>query len=108
MRLSEIRTEAETRRLNASPEKKAAECRVQPQAALEEVEGIYATLYTTQESFHPLVRHASEVITILGADSTILYESPSIERILGYRPEDLVGRSIFDYVHPDDLERVSG
>ncbi len=108
MSFSEIRTEAETRRLNAPLEKQAAECRVRPQAALEEVGGIYATLYTTQESFHPLFRHASEVITILGADGTILYESPSVERILGYGPEDLVGRTIFDFVHPDDLERVSG
>ncbi|MDQ3590994.1 MAG: PAS domain S-box protein [Actinomycetota bacterium] len=48
------------------------------------------------------------MITILGADGTILYESPSVERILGYGPEDLVGRTIFDFVHPDDLERVSG
>ena len=93
--------------LKTHREKKAAEYRVRPRAALEEVGGIYATLYTTQESFHPLVRHASEVITILGADSTILYGSPSVERILGYSPEDLVGWSIFDYVHPDDLERVS-
>jgi PAS domain S-box-containing protein len=94
--------------LKTHREKKAAEYRVRPRAALEEVEGIYATLYTTQESFHPLFRHASEVITILGADGTILYESPSIERILGYRSEDLVGRNILDYVHPEDLERVSG
>jgi diguanylate cyclase (GGDEF)-like protein/PAS domain S-box-containing protein len=39
-------------------------------------------------------------------DGTILYESPSIERILGYRPEELVGKNVFAYVHPQDLERV--
>ena len=107
--MSEIRwTEAETRRLNASQEKRVAKGTAQPQAAFEEVEDTRAVSGTSQETFRPLVRHASEVITIQSADGTIRYESPSVERILGYRPEDLIGRNVFDYVHPDDLERVSG
>ncbi len=60
----------------------------------------------SEKRFRSLVQNASDIITILDADGTICYKSPSIERLLGYRPEDLVGQSAFAYVHPDDLERV--
>ncbi|HSB75368.1 MAG TPA: ATP-binding protein, partial [Terriglobales bacterium] len=36
----------------------------------------------------------------------IRYESPSVERILGYKPEDLIGKNAFQFVHPDDRQRV--
>ena len=60
----------------------------------------------SEKRFRSLVQNASDITTVLDADGTIRYESPSIERLLGYRPEDLVGQNAFDYVHPDDLERV--
>ncbi len=56
---------------------------------------------------HPLFRFASDIFTVLEADGTICYESPAIEEVLGYRPEDLIGKNAFGYVHPEDLERVS-
>ena len=37
----------------------------------------------------------------------ILYESPSSGRILGYPPGYLIGRNPLEYIHPDDLERVT-
>ena len=54
-----------------------------------------------------LLQYASEVITILEADGTIRYESPAVEELLGYRAEELVGTSVFDYIHPDDTDRAS-
>ena len=60
----------------------------------------------SEKRFRSLVQNASDITTVLDAAGTIRYESPSIERLLGYRPEDLVGQNAFDYVHPDDLERV--
>jgi PAS domain S-box-containing protein len=64
-------------------------------------------LRESEERFRSLVRFASDIITILEADGTIRYESPAIERVLGYKPEELIGNNAFDYVHPDDVERVS-
>jgi diguanylate cyclase (GGDEF)-like protein/PAS domain S-box-containing protein len=58
------------------------------------------------EFFRSLLQHGSDVFTILEADGTIRYESPSIERVLGYKPEELLGENTFNYVHPEDLERV--
>src|SRR5215211_6352402 len=63
-------------------------------------------LRSDEERFRSLLQHGSGIFTILEADGTISYESPSIERVLGYKPEDLIGKDAFDYVHPEDLERV--
>jgi PAS domain S-box-containing protein len=63
-------------------------------------------LQESELRFRSLVQNSSDIITVLGMDGTIRYESPSIERILGYKPEDLVGKNAFDLVHPDDRARV--
>ncbi|KAE8447749.1 hypothetical protein EG329_010143 [Mollisiaceae sp. DMI_Dod_QoI] len=39
----------------------------------------------------------------LSADANILYASESIVDILGFQPEEVVGKSCFDYFHPDEL-----
>jgi len=63
-------------------------------------------LRQNEERFRSLVQNASDVITILEADGTIRYDSPAIERMLGYEPRDRVGKTIFDFMHPDDVERA--
>ena len=63
-------------------------------------------LRRSEEYFRSLIENALDTITILAPDGTITYESPSVERVLGYAPTELVGRLVFDYVHPDDLERA--
>lgn len=56
--------------------------------------------------FRSLIQNSRDIITILESDGTIRYESPSVERIVGFTPEELVGKSVFEYVHPDDLKVV--
>jgi two-component system, sensor histidine kinase and response regulator len=63
-------------------------------------------LAESEERFRSLVQNSSDIITILKEDGTINYGSPSIKRILGYQPEDLVGGSMFAYVHPEDSPAV--
>ncbi len=53
-----------------------------------------------------LIQNSTDLITILADDGTILYESPAIERILGYCPDELIGRVALDYVAPDDRKVV--
>ncbi|MCA1739205.1 MAG: EAL domain-containing protein [Actinobacteria bacterium] len=60
----------------------------------------------SEERFRALTQNSSDIVTLLGTDGTVHYQSLSIEHILGYRPEELVGESVFDYVHPEDLGRV--
>jgi diguanylate cyclase (GGDEF)-like protein/PAS domain S-box-containing protein len=45
----------------------------------------------SEERFSSLVQHASDLITVLDADATVVYQSPSIQRVLGYAPEEIVG-----------------
>lgn len=39
----------------------------------------------------------------LSQDARILYVSNSITEILGFNPEDVIGRSCWDYFHPEEL-----
>ncbi len=49
-----------------------------------------------------------DVLVVLASDFTILWVSGSVERVYGYRPGDLTGRSAAALVHPDDLEYALG
>ncbi len=60
-----------------------------------------------EEYFRSLIENSSDAIAIMDADGTILYESPSVERILGYRPDELVGRNVVEYVHGDASQEVA-
>jgi PAS domain S-box-containing protein len=66
-----------------------------------------ATMGRAEERFRLLVQNSSDVITVLAADGTVYYQSPSIERILGYRPADRVGKNVLteSIVHPEDKEK---
>jgi PAS domain S-box-containing protein len=57
------------------------------------------------ELFRALIENASDVITILDAEGIIRYASPSVERVLGYKPHELIGRDIAELLHPDDLSK---
>ena len=59
-------------------------------------------LKESERRFRSLLRNATDLITVLEEDGTISYESPTVERILGYLPEERVGKNTFDYLHPDD------
>ena len=52
-----------------------------------------------------LLKNAFDIITILSKDGTIIYESESILRVLGYSQNERIGKSIFDdpIVHPEDI-----
>jgi PAS domain S-box-containing protein len=56
--------------------------------------------------FRALTEHSSDAVTLVGPDGTVLYNSPSSQRVLGYEPGEFLGRSGFEVVHPDDQERA--
>lgn len=60
-----------------------------------------------KEYFRLLVQNAFDVITIFSPDGTIKYQSDSLSRILGYRPEERIGKNVFTdaIVHPEDLPK---
>ena len=60
----------------------------------------------TAEQLRVLTENAWDIVHMLSSDGVILYMSPSVERVLGYRPEEMVGRHGRDFVHPDDRPRA--
>lgn len=54
--------------------------------------------------YRALFRHSPDVIVLLSPTGELRIASEAAERILGWRNEDFVGRSVFTLVHPDDLE----
>ena len=56
--------------------------------------------------FQSLIHNASDLITVIDRDLSILYASPSAGRFVGYSLPDLTGKKLSDLVHPDDLPAV--
>ncbi|HEX2208684.1 MAG TPA: PAS domain S-box protein [Longimicrobium sp.] len=65
-------------------------------------------LQEREEHFRRLIENAHDITCILSADGVMTYLSPSIQRVMGYPPEALVGRNSFEFIHPDDRAGVAG
>jgi PAS domain S-box-containing protein len=64
-------------------------------------------LRRSEEYFRSLIENAQDAVVIVAGDGTISYGSPSIERMLGYKPEELISAdALFSFAHPDDIPKV--
>jgi PAS domain S-box-containing protein len=63
-----------------------------------------AALRASEERFRALVENSSDALLLVDAEARVTYITPSSTRHLGWRPDQMVGRSIFDFLHPDDRE----
>ena len=52
--------------------------------------------------FRALVEKSEDGIAIVDAEGVFIYASPSTVRLLGYSPDELLGRRYLEFVHPDD------
>jgi rsbT co-antagonist protein RsbR len=59
----------------------------------------------SEDYYRALIEQASEGVTIADLDGTIRYESPSVKRVLGYTPEELLGKKSLDLIHPEDQQK---
>ncbi|MDP9362675.1 MAG: PAS domain-containing protein, partial [Chloroflexota bacterium] len=64
-------------------------------------------LHRSEARFRALIQNGSDVVSVLAADGTVGYQSPALGRVLGYAPEELEGRSVFAFVHPEDAPHVA-
>lgn len=60
----------------------------------------------SEERFKLLIENALDLIEMLDVDGTMKFVSPSHKRILGYENDELVGRRVFEFLHPEDLPRI--
>jgi len=67
-----------------------------------------AALKASEQRFRGLIENSRDAIALLDEEGTILFfPIPATARILGYDDRELVGRSIFELIHPDDRSRIS-
>ena len=60
-------------------------------------------LRQSEERFRALIQQSADAIQLLSAEGKILYSSDSVERVLGYTPEEIQGMGAEPYLHPDDF-----
>jgi PAS domain S-box-containing protein len=53
-----------------------------------------------------LLDHAQDKITLLDEEGRFTYANAATERILGWEPDEIVGRNTFDHIHPEDVDEV--
>ena len=54
-------------------------------------------------SFEQFFWSSSDLMSVVDLDGNFVLVNPAFRLILGWEPEDLVGQSYTDYIHPDDL-----
>jgi len=64
------------------------------------------SLAESEERFRAIVHGSTDIVLVIDAETRLKYVSPVAERLLGYEAESVIGRSAFDFVHPDDVDRV--
>ena len=67
---------------------------------------LYARVRYSEERYRAITQNSSDLVTVMETTGIVRYQSPAIERMLGYSVEELLGKNAFDYVHPDDLQRA--
>jgi PAS domain S-box-containing protein len=60
-------------------------------------------LQQSEEKYRRLVEESTEIIFSLTEAFLLQYVSPNVKQFLGYDSEEVIGRSIFDFLNPDDL-----
>lgn len=61
-------------------------------------------LIEREQRYRSIVEHAFDFITMHHPDGTYLYASPSCYAVLGYTPEEMIGKSGFEFLHPEDVQ----
>ena len=64
-------------------------------------------LYQSEQRFKALVQEGADLIGILDIEGNYKYVSPTSTAVLGISPDEFIGRSAFEFIHPDDAERVA-
>ena len=60
-----------------------------------------------EERFREMVRYSADIIAVVDESGCLLEASPAATEVLDLDPEDLVGRSMFDLIHPEDRAPVA-
>ena len=60
-----------------------------------------------EENFRALIDNSMDISLITNADLTVRYVSPSVQRTLGYKPDEIIGKSALEFLSPDDVQYIT-
>ncbi|MBD2539298.1 EAL domain-containing protein [Coleofasciculus sp. FACHB-SPT36] len=64
---------------------------------------LIAASQESEQRFRALIENATDIIIIVNASGQVTYVSPSVNRILGYAPDGLIGKNALTFIHPEDV-----
>lgn len=73
---------------------------------LKEVEYKQKEVNTIQKIFQVLVHESSDVFEIIAPDGTIKYISEAVEKVTGHKPEERIGKKVFDFYKGVELRKL--
>lgn len=65
-----------------------------------------ALIRQNEERFRLLVKNVSSIIVAIDANGVQKYISPAVEKLTGFSPAELTGKTLSDVIHPDDMPQV--
>lgn len=65
-----------------------------------------AALEASEKRFRTWIEHSSDLIAVVDLYGITQYQSPSVQHLLGYSVEEVLGKRSFDLVHPDDVGKL--
>jgi len=71
------------------------------------VAGRTAELFASEQRFHALVQHSSDVVTVVSPDAEVLYQSESVQRVFGYPAQALTGRRLTNLIDAESAARLA-
>ncbi|MBM3703119.1 MAG: PAS domain S-box protein [Actinobacteria bacterium] len=64
-------------------------------------------LKESEQQLRLITDNMSDIVGQFDNEGFFQYISPSVKTVLGYEPETLIGRSLFEFLHPDDVKKVN-
>ena len=83
-----------------------AETAIKQWQILQRQESMQIALAESEAQFRLLAENSSDMISKHDTHGTFLYVSPACQTILGYKPEDLIGTTITNLIHPEDANQL--
>ncbi len=65
-----------------------------------------AALRESEKRYRLIAENATDLISVQNPDGIYVYASPATHLLLGYAPDELIGHTLFEFIHPDDADRV--
>ncbi|MFD1732867.1 PAS domain S-box protein [Deinococcus malanensis] len=65
-----------------------------------------ARLQQQERLYRKLADYSSDVVSVIALDGTTKFISPALTRMVGYTPEERLGHTVFEGIHPEDRDRV--